>query len=117
MPEDAAWRTGCDVAFEDVQIRAADRGEFNLHDRIAWLLNFWFRAFFNRLESGAAINKRLHSPLHIRFTARDRTRSVSGDYSVGETAHRFASAQSMSPAPGMLDLTFHGAGANLNAAG
>jgi hypothetical protein len=35
MPEDAAWRTGCDVALEDVQIRAADRGEFDLHDRIA----------------------------------------------------------------------------------
>ncbi len=60
MPQDAAGRAGCDVAFEDVQIRAANGGLGNADEGIGGIGDIRLGSFLQRLFAAALIGERSH---------------------------------------------------------
>ncbi len=60
MPEDAPRRAGRDVALEDVQVGAANRGFGDPHHRVAGRLDFRLGAVFQGLQARPAVNKCFH---------------------------------------------------------
>ena len=60
VPEDATVLDCWNVAFEDVQVSAANGRGFNLHDDVGRLLNPGIRYVFPGLLAGTVINKRFH---------------------------------------------------------
>lgn len=62
MAEDAARRASRHVAFENVQVGAADRRLDNFHDGIRWRGDLRLRTIFNRFLSWSVIDESFHIP-------------------------------------------------------
>ena len=66
MPQNAARRTGWDVAFENMQVGSANRCFGDSDDCIARRLQDRFGTLLQGLETGTAINQCLHD-LNLQF--------------------------------------------------
>lgn len=64
MAKNATRFTGRHVAFQNMQISAADRGFENTDDGVRIFLNFRFGPLFKSLLSWTTINKGFHFNLH-----------------------------------------------------
>jgi hypothetical protein len=60
VPEDAARSAGGDVALEDMQVGAADRGAYDPHDGVSRGGEFRHRPLVERLRAGSVIYECLH---------------------------------------------------------
>jgi len=63
MPEDATRRASGNIAFENVQIRTADRSLDDLDDGIRRRRNFGRRTIFQSLLPRSLIHKRFHTTI------------------------------------------------------
>ena len=64
VAEDAALGDRGDIALENVQVGAANRGGIDPHHHVGRFLNRRVRNLFPRLLPGPVIDKRLHGHLH-----------------------------------------------------
>ena len=63
VAEDAAWSAGRHVAFQDVQVRAADGGLDHFHDRVAGRQEVRLGPIFKRLGAGSVVDEGFHGTL------------------------------------------------------
>jgi len=72
VTEDASWRDGRHVTFEDVQVGAADRGGVDAHDGVSVVRDRGIGYLLPRLLARAVVDERLHGQLRcsIDVTAR-----------------------------------------------
>lgn len=63
MAENASGCARCHVAFEDVEVRPANRRLHDFHDRVSGSLDLRLRTIFDRLAPRSAIDERFHESL------------------------------------------------------
>jgi len=67
MAKNASWRASGDVALQDVQVGAADRGLSDLDDGVACRLKDRLGTLFQGFEARTAIHQGFHGPIPLLF--------------------------------------------------